>query len=288
MRPLSTAAKAALAAGKNAWFVRLVPKTGPALGYTSADSVITIGSLPFQPQTGITPSQHRSDLKPEAASSEFAGFFSDDSITEADVLSGRLDGAVATVFIASWATPPTAIDDTQCLILSVATLGKVRWDSNGFSFETLSTEVKFQQNLRKTTQPTCRATLGDGACTKAIAPYRFNGRVLAPSNGVDFTFEVTSQNTQAAPSTAGFYTNGRIEWTSGANAGTRSKIRLHNGPVISVLQEPFRAIAAGDTFICHVGCDKTLSGGCVKFSNTLNFRGEPFVPGPEAQLRSPS
>lgn len=285
MRPLSTEARAALNAGKNAWFVRLELTNGTRRGYTSYDNPIEIDTVLYKP--GITPAQHRSDLILEPASNEFSGFFSDDDITEADVIAGVLDGATATVFVASWALPPQAITDDQCVVLTVASLGKARWGNNQFNFEALSSETNFAKNLRKITQPTCRATLGDQRCTVAIAPYRFVGIVGTPTNQIDFTFTVESQNAQAQPSTPGFYGNGRIEWGSGGNSGTRSKIRIHNGPGISLLQEPFRAIAPGDRFVCQVGCDKTLNGGCVKFANTLNFRGEPFVPGPDAQLRSP-
>lgn len=288
MRPLSPAAKAALADNHRAWCVRVQRLDGAVQGYTSHDRVISIAGVDYRPQSGIIPSNYRSDLKAEAASSEFTGFFDDAEISEQDILRGVLDGAIVTVFVCSWLSPPTAIDNSTCLILSVGGLGKARWTNRQFTLEMLSRETKFQQDLRKTTQPTCRATLGDAACGKAISPYRWRGAVSAIAQNLDITASVVSQGGSAQPTNNGYYTNGRVLWITGANTGNRGKIRTHAGGALSLLAEPFFPIAVGDEFWCDVGCNKSLSECNTKFSNHLNFRGEPFIPGPNALTRSPS
>lgn len=47
-----------------------------------------------------------------------------------------------------------------------------------------------------------------------------------------------------------------------------------------ILQEAFPfAVEVGDTFMLEAGCDRTLETCRVKFSNALNYQGEPTIPG---------
>jgi uncharacterized phage protein (TIGR02218 family) len=45
-----------------------------------------------------------------------------------------------------------------------------------------------------------------------------------------------------------------------------------------------KTIQAGDTFNAIAGCDKTKQTCIGKFSNIINFRGEPDVPGMDKML----
>lgn len=82
----------------------------------------------------------------------------------------------------------------------------------------------------------------------------------------------------------GYYDNGQIVFTSGANNGTLKAIRSYfaqqfffNSPL------PF-APNAGDTFIAYPGCDKTQATCTAKFNNLANFEGFPYVPVPETAI----
>ena len=49
---------------------------------------------------------------------------------------------------------------------------------------------------------------------------------------------------------------------------------------VFVLQQAMpNAIAIGDAYSVHAGCDKLLATCRDKFSNVINFRGFPHVPG---------
>jgi uncharacterized phage protein (TIGR02218 family) len=48
---------------------------------------------------------------------------------------------------------------------------------------------------------------------------------------------------------------------------------------VELWQEPAQAPVAGDTFTVAAGCDKQLATCRTKFSNTVNFRGFPHMPG---------
>ena len=47
------------------------------------------------------------------------------------------------------------------------------------------------------------------------------------------------------------------------------------------------AIAPGDVFRLHPGCDKRLDTCIDRFANVLNFRGEPYIPGQDLLMSYP-
>ena len=82
----------------------------------------------------------------------------------------------------------------------------------------------------------------------------------------------------------GFYDNGQITFTSGANSGITKAVKSYfaqqfffNSPL------PFPP-NSGDTFIAYPGCDKTQATCTNKFNNLANFEGFPYVPVPETAI----
>jgi uncharacterized phage protein (TIGR02218 family) len=91
---------------------------------------------------------------------------------------------------------------------------------------------------------------------------------------------------------AGWFTLGRLTWTSGANAGRVAEIASHEvvGGVrrLSLLEAPVRPIAPSDDFVVHAGCDKRLETCRDRFANVVNFRGFPHIPGQGTVIRYPN
>ncbi|HEY3919458.1 MAG TPA: DUF2163 domain-containing protein [Stellaceae bacterium] len=129
-------------------------------------------------------------------------------------------------------------------------------------------------------QPGCVNSLGDASCGVNLASFAFPGAALAGSlpNMILANFGLLS----------GYLDQGKLAFTSGANAGlTRSiKVWVEGAPGVIELLAPFPNMpAAGDAFIAYPGCDKTLgANGCAKFANTARFKGYPFVPTPETAV----
>lgn len=119
---------------------------------------------------------------------------------------------------------------------------------------------------------TCRANLGDARCKFNIDAQKVAFTVVSAS-GASL---VASEFTQAA----NHWVLGRIDWLTGANAGTSSTVQSGDPNTTSVflLSAPLNAIAAGDTGNIYLGCDKQLQTCLSKFNNVVNFRGEPHVP----------
>jgi uncharacterized phage protein (TIGR02218 family) len=85
---------------------------------------------------------------------------------------------------------------------------------------------------------------------------------------------------------AGYFSSGEVEWLTGANAGRRMEIKEFSNKQFTLVLPMPNNIAAGDTFNAIAGCDKTFNTCFSKFSNAVNFRGEPYVPGMDKMLQT--
>ena len=127
-------------------------------------------------------------------------------------------------------------------------------------------------------QASCRNVLFDPAtCKVNKATHTLSTTVSAVTNKARF-----SANTGKP---AGWYANGTITFTSGANVGLSSSIKSFDGANF-VLNAPLLfEPAVGDAVTIYTGCDRLLSTcQSAKFNNAFNFNGEPFVPAPEVML----
>lgn len=78
---------------------------------------------------------------------------------------------------------------------------------------------------------------------------------------------------------SGYFDYGVLTFTSGANNGRSMEVRQYTEGMITLsLPMPY-PIEVGDTYTMTPGCDKFLTTCRDKFSNVVNFRGEPYLPG---------
>lgn len=128
-------------------------------------------------------------------------------------------------------------------------------------------------------QPGCRHTLFSAGCALDSGAWDVGGTVLAGS-GVSTVLATLAQ-------ADGWFSLGRIVFTSGINDGNSRSVKLHTAgsPATLALIAPLPAAPApGDTFVVYPGCDKQQATCADKFSNLLNFGGQPYVPQPETIL----
>jgi len=135
------------------------------------------------------------------------------------------------------------------------------------------TELFNMQLPRNTYQPPCLNTLYDTACTLNQASFATTGSVSSGST-------VISINATLSQAT-GYFALGKIKFTSGTNNGLQRGVKTYtNGsPSVITLSIPLgTAPSASDTFTIYAGCDKQQSTCTNKFSNLVNFRGQPYIP----------
>jgi uncharacterized phage protein (TIGR02218 family) len=66
-----------------------------------------------------------------------------------------------------------------------------------------------------------------------------------------------------------------------SESGTGDESILASDGITLFLPMPF-PIEVGDTLGLYAGCNKLISTCTAKFANWHNFRGEPYIPGPDA------
>jgi hypothetical protein len=127
------------------------------------------------------------------------------------------------------------------------------------------------------------STYTDGSITwKAIKAFKttsfvdhteHNGRTIVPL----YVFDAD-----------GYYDGGLITWETGLNAGRTQEIKSWAAGKLNLFERPFNLPQPDDRFVISPGCDKTRATCVSKFSNILNFRGEPDVPGQDKYYTGPN
>lgn len=110
-----------------------------------------------------------------------------------------------------------------------------------------------------------------------------NTVAASPAPGAS-SFTVATAFAQTRQAVDAWFTGGVIVWESGDNAGLASEVAAYDASAgtIDLLLPPPSTILATDAFRISPGCDKRLATCSGSFSNAINFRGEPHVPGSDA------
>ncbi|AWN54706.1 DUF2163 domain-containing protein [Methylobacterium sp. 17Sr1-1] len=275
MKTLSPTLAASLASGVTTlctcWIVTRTD--GMRLGFTDHDEDLTVDGVACSAESGATGTALEQGTGLTADSLEIVGALTSGRLAEAELARGLFDGAAVAVWRVDWSSPADRV-----LVLS-GTVGEVSRGPTAFTAEVRGLADRLNQPRGRVYQRSCDALLGDGRCRiDATAP---------AIRGAGTVATVGSARSVTASGLAGYasrwFDAGRLVWTTGANAGAAVEVRAHarTGPLAVLdLWEPMPApIAPGDAFQVVAGCDKSLASCRDKFSNVLNFRGFPDLPG---------
>ncbi len=154
----------------------------------------------------------------------------------------------------------------------------------------LTAQIKIDSHLytldrkipRNLYQHLCNHVLYGQGCGLNGAAYAVAGQAAAGSTLLQIVTNLTGY-------AAGYFNLGKLQFTSGALAGTWIGIQSQagvggagNAPVTFTLTPPLLAAPSpGDAFTAWPGCDRALSTCQNKFNNVVNFRGFPWIPVPE-------
>lgn len=207
--------------------------------------------------------------------------------TTADVLGGVWRNAAFVIFRYNWANLSDGIDT-----LLAGVIGEVEIKDREIVAELRDLRQYLQQPVGSLTSKTCRYRLGSttmptgGLCMKdiTVAPYTMPFTVTASPAPTQQVFRDA-----ARLEAADWFGEGWVQWLTGANAGQYMKVKFYDADGTFHLVLPmWSVVAAGDTGTAVAGCRKRLEEDCRdKFDNTLNFGGEPHLPGLDALTASP-
>ena len=252
------------------WKLTLVG--GAVMGFTDHTADLTISSQLYKAATGFSPTSIETKDKFSVDNLDVAGVLDTSSITEADIMAGKYDFAEIEIFMVN------VTDLTQGIITHCrGWLGEVSLKNGQFIAEVRGLTQKLSQNIVELYSPTCRAVFGDTRCKANLASYTVGGTVNTVTSRQVF---ISISMTQAA----GYFSSGEIVWLTGANAGRRMEIKEFSNTQFTLVLPMPNNIAVGDTYNAIAGCDKTFNTCFSKFSNAVNFRGEPYVPGMDKML----
>lgn len=282
MKTLSHAFQTHLGTGTTTlcWCWRLSRTDGMALGFTDHDQVLQFDGTSFEPESGFAASEIRSGSDLAVDAQDAAGVLHSDRITETDILDGRWDNAAVELWRVNWSDP------SQRVLMRRGAVGQIRRGRMAFVAEVRSLAHVLGQTVGRTFQAGCDATLGDARCRINLEgnAYRGSGTIIDTLR--DRTFLAAG----LGGFTAGWFTGGTITWTSGGNTGRRAEVLVHDRAgdatvTLTLLEAPVRSFSADDGFTVHAGCDKRIATCAAKFTNAVNFRGFPHIPGQDAVLR---
>ena len=208
---------------------------------------------------------------------DIIGYLSSDAITDKDLLAGLYDHAEIHIFMVNWQDPGMGT-----IPLRKGWLGELSIIDKQFTAELRGLGQALLTEIGEVYGPTCRADLGDAACTVETAALIHSDQVAEVTSRRDFTLvDYVGADTVLA--------GGVLTFTSGSNAGRSVEVSdWHQTPqqVTLFLAAPFE-IEPGDSVTVIRGCDKSFATCRDVFANQINFRGFPHIPGTDALTEEP-
>ncbi|MBA3562901.1 MAG: DUF2163 domain-containing protein [Gammaproteobacteria bacterium] len=206
-------------------------------------------------------------------------------VTVADVEAGLLDAAPAQTFLVNWQAP-----DNGQVITRRGYLGEISRDAEGnYRTELRGLMQLLQQNIGRTYGERCDVKrFGDARCGLDVDALIVPGTVSAVASRRRFN---VAYNLAGTGLVSGDHKLGEITFTSGANSGYTRQIKRDVIDAVSGAIELWESmpldVVIGDDVTLRPGCNRTWEA-CVRWDNTLNFRGHGrWIPGIPAIIRAP-
>lgn len=260
------------------WIV--VRRDGVVQGFTDHDEDVVIDGTICRAGTGLTGSEVAQKQGLAVDSSELSGALNADTLNEDDLAAGLYDAAEVELWLTDWSEPDLRV------MIAKGSLGEVRRDGTAFVAEVRGLSQALGEESGRLYTSNCAADLGDARCKINLdAPaYRGSGTVAVVTAASSFI----AGGLDDYPD--GWFTAGKLTFTSGANAGLSIEVKAHFAGTsvrLDLWQAMPQPVEAGDAFTVTAGCDKRFATCHDRFSNIVNFRGFPHIPGNDFVLRYP-
>jgi len=254
--------------------IKITLTSGDVYGFTDHDRPIEIGGLTYIADSGYTATAISSKNALSVDNLDIEAFLDSDVITEADLLAGRWNYAEIEMFMINYE------DLTQGVLkLRKGTLGEIKIKDLSFSAELRGMAQPLQQSIGDLYSASCRVKrFGNDQCKVNRATHTYAVEVQSVTDVTTFVIDGTYAND--------LFAYGEVEFTSGLNEDVLYEVKGNTNNTITLQITPTFPIEVGDTLNIVKGCNRTVDA-CKSFSNILNFRGEPYIPGTDKIFRGP-
>lgn len=262
--------------------VKLTRADGTVLAFTGHDEDIRFDGLLYEAGACADPSAMRNELGGAVGNLDIMGLLDSDFLTEADVIAGLYQGCTIDFYNVNWsaAKPRTSTNDGY--IIARGFIGEITLGDAGYTAEVRFLWQLLQQQIVEVTSPTCRAQVYDSRCGVNPAAFTFSRTVNAVTDRYTCIFAADAHAT-------GYFDQGWVTFTSGANAGIEREVKRHTlsgGSSTITVQDPWPYdVAVSDVANLIKGCNRAFSTCVSDFANGVNFRGEPHLPGNDKVLK---
>ena len=258
---------------------KIARKDGQIQGFSEHDRDLVVDTTTYLATSGFVPGQIEHNLGLAIGNMNVEGALSSQTINESDIAHGLYDDADVEMLLVNWA------DTSQFAIVSKGNIGEVRRYQNAFSAEIRSRLHRLTQKTGRVYQSGCDADVGDQRCAIDLDLAINNGQASILASESDRILTVSGLSAFED----GWFSGGLATITAGGNDTLRFEIKRHTNEASEVKLEFWRQtpkpLLVGDTLNITVGCDKQFSTCAAKFSNTINFRGFPHMPGDDFATR---
>lgn len=257
-----------------ATFWRIERRDGVTLGFTGHDRDLWFDGLLHHAAPGMVPSAMRRSADFSSDSADVEGALTHDGISAADLALGRFDGARVAIGVVDW-------ESLESEVFYRGEIGEVSEEANSFNAELRSAKKLLEVDPVPRTSPTCRALFCGPGCTLSAARFTYEAEVEA----IDPTANsVTFRSALSDGSMAG----GTVRWIDGPQAGITMHVNNASVNALTLNRALVAALEPGMRALWREGCDHTLQTCRERFANSVNFQGEPFVPGNDLLARYPA
>jgi uncharacterized phage protein (TIGR02218 family) len=259
-----------------AWAIKITRTDDEVYGWTSADRDATIDAVIYESAPGLSVASFASSAGLAVDNSELTVLADDTIITRADILAGRWNNAAYLLFKYDW-TDVSAGEE----VISAGSLGELHPRSGAYVAELRALQQYLQQPVGAASTKTCRARLGDAMCMVDLGGLTETGTITGVTSKQVFT---DSSRAEADD----YFGEGILTWTAGLNTGLSQKVKTYASDTFTLSLPMIFDVQIGDTYSVIAGCRKRLDEDCAaKFSNELNFQGEPHRPTVDELTSSP-
>jgi len=255
------------------WCWRVTRRDGAVFGFTDHDRDLVVNGLTFEASSGFSASEMSSGVGLSVDNLECEGALDSEALSEEDLDAGLFDDALVELLLVDWAAPATHA------VFRTGSLGEVKRAGAQFSAEVRGLTHYLQQPVGRLYQYTCDADLGDHRCGVDVNDPAYSASTILEEvlSARAFTCAISGGFE------AGWFTHGSAEFLNGAAAGQRVEIKVHQklagAERIELWADVKGPLQPGQQVRLTAGCDKSLSQCRARFSNAVNFRGFPFIPG---------